>query len=212
VQAAAPERPITGGMATEALLAHVLVAKYADFLPLYRQAQIFARQGIELDRSTLCAGWAGPAGGWSRCGASCAGTSWARPGSSPTTPLAGARTPDGAGPRRGSLWGYAIDDRPWGGSQPAGGGSTSMPEDRKGEHPTAHLAGSVASCSGRLRRFKRLLAGARPYQVKLAFCWPHCRRGFYELHRATGSPLAERRCAGSASSTPSRRRSSAARR
>ena len=53
VQAPAPERPITGGMATEALLAHVLVAKYADFLPLYRQAEIFARQGIELDRSTL---------------------------------------------------------------------------------------------------------------------------------------------------------------
>src|SRR3954463_8046611 len=44
VQAPAPERPITGGMATEALLAHVLVAKYADFLPLYRQAAIFARQ------------------------------------------------------------------------------------------------------------------------------------------------------------------------
>ena len=47
-------------MATEALLAHVLVAKYADFLPLYRQAQIFARQGIELDRSTLMA-WTTPA-------------------------------------------------------------------------------------------------------------------------------------------------------
>ena len=51
VQAPSPERPITGGMATEALLAHVLVAKYADHLPLYRQVQIFARQGIELDRS-----------------------------------------------------------------------------------------------------------------------------------------------------------------
>src|SRR3954452_3064213 len=48
VQAPAPERPITGGMATEALLAHVLVAKFSDHLPLYRQAQIFARQGIEL--------------------------------------------------------------------------------------------------------------------------------------------------------------------
>src|SRR5215213_6895027 len=54
VQAPAPERPITSGMATEALLAHVLVAKFSDHLPLYRQAQIFARQGIELDRSTLC--------------------------------------------------------------------------------------------------------------------------------------------------------------
>src|ERR687885_1052157 len=63
VQAPAPERPITGGMATEALLAHVLVAKYADFLPLYRQAQIFARQGVELDRSTLC-DWVGRACWW----------------------------------------------------------------------------------------------------------------------------------------------------
>src|SRR4051794_6992422 len=54
VQAPAPERPVTGGMATEALLAQVLVAKYADHLPLYRQAQIFAPQRIELDRSTLC--------------------------------------------------------------------------------------------------------------------------------------------------------------
>src|SRR4051812_36501696 len=63
VQAPAPERPVTGGMATEALLAHVLVAKYADFLPLYRQAGIFARQGIELDRSTLC-DWVGRACWW----------------------------------------------------------------------------------------------------------------------------------------------------
>jgi transposase len=55
VQAPAPERPITGGMATEALLAQVLVAKFCDHLPLYRQAVIFARQGIELDRSTLAA-------------------------------------------------------------------------------------------------------------------------------------------------------------
>ena len=63
VQAPAPERPITGGMATEALLAQVLVAKYADFLPLYRQAGIFARHGIELDRSTLC-DWVGRACWW----------------------------------------------------------------------------------------------------------------------------------------------------
>ncbi len=63
VQAPAPERPIDGGMATEALLAHVLVNKYADHLPLYRQAQIFARQGITLDRSTLC-NWVGRACWW----------------------------------------------------------------------------------------------------------------------------------------------------
>src|SRR5918997_1181323 len=63
VQAPAPERPITGGEAAEALLAQVLVAKYADHLPLYRQAQIFARQGIELDRSTL-SDWVGRACWW----------------------------------------------------------------------------------------------------------------------------------------------------
>lgn len=58
VQAPAPERPIDGGLASEALMAHVLVNKYADHLPLYRQSQIFARQGVNLDRSTLC-NWVG---------------------------------------------------------------------------------------------------------------------------------------------------------
>ena len=75
VQAPAPERPVTGGMATEALLAHVLVAKYADFLPLYRQAAIFARGKGSRSTARRCAtGSGGPAGGSSRCGASCAGT------------------------------------------------------------------------------------------------------------------------------------------
>jgi transposase len=78
VQAAAPDRPsrltawrgisplrglIDGGMATEALIAQVLIGKYSDHLPLYRQSQIFARQGIELDRSTLC-NWVGRACWW----------------------------------------------------------------------------------------------------------------------------------------------------
>jgi transposase len=63
VQAPAPERPIDGGMATEALLAHVLVDKYSDHLPLYRQSQIFAREGVTLDRSTL-SNWVGRACWW----------------------------------------------------------------------------------------------------------------------------------------------------
>jgi transposase len=53
VQAPAPARIVEGGIPTEALIAQVLVAKYADHLPLYRQAQIYGRQGIQLDRSTL---------------------------------------------------------------------------------------------------------------------------------------------------------------
>jgi len=63
VQAPAPDRPIAGGLATPALLAQVLVSKYCDHLPLYRQAQIFARHGVELERSTL-AGWVGGACWW----------------------------------------------------------------------------------------------------------------------------------------------------
>jgi transposase len=63
VQAPAPARLIEGGLPTETLVAHVLVGKYADHLPLYRQSQIFARHGVELDRSTL-ANWVGGAVWW----------------------------------------------------------------------------------------------------------------------------------------------------
>ena len=122
MQAPAPERPITGGMATEALLAHVLVAKYADFLPLYRQAQIFARQGIELDRSTLC-DWVGRACWWLE-------PLWRllRRHVMGSTRIFADDTPlpvldPGRGrTKTGGLWGYAVDDRPWGGEHPAGGG------------------------------------------------------------------------------------------
>ena len=63
VVAEAPARPIDGGMATEALIAHVLTSKFCDSLPLYRQSQMLARQGITIDRSTLANWWAAPAGG-----------------------------------------------------------------------------------------------------------------------------------------------------
>ena len=63
VVAPAPDRPVDGGMPTEALITHVVVSKFADSLPLYRQAQMLERQGIKLDRSTLAAGSAGLAGG-----------------------------------------------------------------------------------------------------------------------------------------------------
>jgi transposase len=62
-QVPAPERPIAGGLATPALLAQVLVSKYCDHTPLYRQSQIFARHGVDLERSTL-AGWVGGACWW----------------------------------------------------------------------------------------------------------------------------------------------------
>jgi transposase len=191
VQAPAPERPITGGMATEALLAHVLVAKYADFLPLYRQAAIFARQGIELDRSTLC-DWVGQACWWLeplwrllRRHVMSSTRIFADDTLLPVLDPGRGRT------KTGRLWSYAIDDRPW-------GGETSpavvylYAEDRKGEHPATHLAEfqgilQVDGYSG----FKSLLENRPAGEIRLAFCWAHCRRRFYEIHQATGSPLAE---------------------
>src|ERR671926_831437 len=190
-QAPAPERPITGGMATEALLAHVLVAKYADFLPLYRQAQIFARQGIGLDRSTLC-DWVGRACWW-------LAPLWRllrRHVMSSTRIFADDTTlpvldPGRGRTKTGRLWGYAIDDRPWGGGTPPAVVYL-YAEDRKGEHPAAHLAGftGVLQVDG-YAGFKRLLENRPAAEVRLAFCWAHCRRRFYEVHQATGSPLAE---------------------
>src|SRR5919206_812404 len=190
VQAPAPERPVAGGMATEALLAHVLVAKYGDHLPLYRQALIFARQGVALDRSTLC-DWVGRACWWLeplwrllRRHVMASTRIFADDTTLPVLDPGRGRT------KTGRLWAYAIDDRPWSGSTPPAVVYL-YAEDRKGEHPAAHLAEftgilQVDGYSG----FKRLLETRPPGAIRLAFCWAHCRRRFYEIHRATGSPLA----------------------
>jgi transposase len=191
VQALAPERPITGGMATEALLAHVLVAKFCDHLPLYRQAQIFARQGIELDRSTLC-DWVGRACWWLeplwrllRRHVMASTRIFADDTTLPVLDPGRGRT------KTGRLWGYAIDDRPWGGETPPAVVYL-YAEDRRGEHPAAHLSEfqGVLQVDG-YGGFKRLLESRPPGTIRLAFCWAHCRRRFYEIHQATGSPLAE---------------------
>src|SRR5437763_485277 len=191
VQAPAPERPITGGMATEALLAQVLVAKYADHLPLYRQAGIFARQGVELDRSTLC-DWVGRACWWLE-------PLWRllRRHVMASTRIFADDTPlpvldPGRGrTKTGRLWGYAIDDRPWCGSTPPAVVYL-YAEDRRGERPAAHLAGfrGILQVDG-YGGFKSLLESRPAGEIRLAFCWAHCRRRFYEIHQATGSPLAE---------------------
>src|SRR3954466_15981486 len=187
VQAPAPERPISGGMATEALLAHVLVAKYGDFLPLYRQAGIFARQGVELDRSTLC-DWVGRACWWLE-------PLWRllhRHVMASTRIFADDTTlpvldPGRGRTKTGRLWGYAIDDRPWGGSTPPAVVYL-YAEDRKGEHPAAHLAGfegilQVDGYSG----FKRLLENRPPGAIRLAFCWSQTIRTQSDVGRHGGA-------------------------
>jgi len=189
VQAPAPERPIDGGMATEALLAHVLVNKYADHLPLYRQVQIFARQGVTLDRSTLCT-WVGRACWWlaplHELVLSTVLTSPKVFADDTTLPVL---DPGRGRTKTGRLWCYAVDNRPWRGpGHPAAAYVYS--EDRKGEHPATHLKGfrgllQVDGYAG----FGRLVADMGNVS-QLAFCWAHARRKFYDIYAANQSPLA----------------------
>jgi transposase len=187
VQASAPARLIEGGLPTDATVAQVLVSKYADHLPLYRQAQIYARQGVNLDRSTL-ADWVGRAAFtlrpvYDRLFANLKSSIklFADETTAPVLDPGRGRT------KTGQLWAYARDDRPWGGADPPGVAYVYAP-DRKAERPRAHLTG-----------FKGVLqvdgyAGYRPLaergEVELAFCWSHVRRRFYELAVAGPAPIA----------------------
>ena len=185
-QAPAPERPIAKGLATPALLAHVLVSKYCDHLPLYRQSQIFARQGVELDRSTL-ANWVGGAVWWlERLQARLAEHVFASQTLfADDTPIP-VLDPGRGRTRTGRLWVYARDDRPWNGPDPPAALYLYSP-DRRAERPASHLAKfkGVVHVDG-YPGFERLNGS----HIQLAACWAHVRRKFYEVHEATGSPVA----------------------
>jgi transposase len=191
VQAPAPNRLIVGGLPTEALVADVLVAKYADHLPLYRQAQIFARDGLQIDRSTL-AHWVGFAAveleplharlvqmlksstklfaDETRC---------------PVLDPGRGRT------KTGYLWTIARDDRPWGGTDPPAVAYLYAP-GRGAEHAVRHLAGF----SGTLQvdgyvAYDALTDAERPGgPLTLAFCWSHFRRRFYDIAKGGNAPIA----------------------
>src|SRR3984885_12929292 len=186
-QAPAPERPIAKGLASPGLLAHVLVAKYCDQLPLYRQSQIFARHGVEIDRSTL-ANWVGGPG-WglrplrARLAAHVFGSTKLFADDTPIPVL----DPGRGRTKTGRLWVYARDDRPWSGPEPPAAVYFYSP-DRKAERPAAHLQDfrGVLQVDG-YAGFERLTA---PGDIVLAACWAHARRKFYDLHEATGSPIA----------------------
>jgi len=118
VQAPAPPRLIEGGLPTDATVAQVIVSKYADHLPLYRQAQIFTRQGVILDRSTL-ADWVGrgasllePVHGRLLDHLRASTKLFADETTAPVLDPGRGRT------KTGQLWAYARDDRPWGGADP----------------------------------------------------------------------------------------------
>ncbi|WP_316233849.1 IS66 family transposase, partial [Bradyrhizobium sp. SZCCHNPS2010] len=137
-QAPAPERPIAGGLATPALLAQVLVSKYCDHTPLYRQAQIFARHGVELERSTL-AGWVGGACWWFEAlhERLCKNVFASDHLFADDTPIP-VLDPGRGRTKTGRLWVYARDQHGWGGPAPPAAVYLFAP-DRKAERPASHL-------------------------------------------------------------------------
>ena len=188
VQELAPNRPIDRGLAGPGLLAHVLVAKYADHLPLYRQSEIYARTGIEIDRSTM-ADWVG---GASRT---------LRPlvealkkyvlsadklhGDDVPVPVL---QPGNGKTRTGRLWTYVRDDRP-AASAAASAVWFAYSPDRKGEHPASHLRNyrGILQADG-YAGFKQLYEKGG---IVEAACWAHVRRKFHDLYQAHRSPVAK---------------------
>jgi transposase len=192
VQAPAPARLIEGGLPTEALVAHVLVGKYADHLPLYRQSQIYARQGVELDRSTL-ADWVGCAAAelrplHERLFEHLKGSAklFMDETRAPVLDPGRRRT------KTGYLWAIARDDRPWGGTDPPGVVYLYAP-GRGAEHAIRPLAGfsGILQVDG-YSAYRSLADPARDGgPVTLAYCWSHARRRFYEIAQGGNAPIAE---------------------
>lgn len=188
MQHEAPERVIAGGLATPALLAQVLVSKYCDHTPLYRQSQIFARHGVDLARSTL-AGWVGGACWWlealhDRLAKNVLASDYLFADDTPVPVL----DPGRGRTKTGRLWVYAREQRGWDGTEPPAAIYMFSP-DRKAERPAGHLASykGVLHVDG-YAGFETLTKAGN---IKLAACWAHTRRKFYDVAQATGSPIAE---------------------
>ena len=189
-QAPAPAHIIAGGMPTEATLAHVLVSKYADHLPLYRQAQIYSRQGIDLDRSTLAA-WVGKSAFeltpvYEALMADLKRSTKLFMDETPAPVLAPGRKRT----KTGYFWALARDDRPWGGEDPPGVAFTYAP-GRSGQHADNILKGfsGILQVDG-YAGYNRVLK--RPTQeVTLAYCWAHARRKLHEVTKSTSAPIAQ---------------------
>ncbi|CAJ0783648.1 IS66 family transposase [Ralstonia chuxiongensis] len=185
-QAAAPSRPIERGVAGPGLLAHVLVSKFADHLPLYRQSAIYAREGVELDRSLL-AKWVGHTANLLQplVDALRRHVMAATKLHADDTPVP-VLAPGNGKTKTGRLWVYVRDDRNSGDKTPPAVWFSYTP-DRKGIHPQQHLA----SFSGTLQAdaYGGYQAIYETGRVVEAACWAHARRQFYELHAARPNAL-----------------------
>ena len=188
-QAPAPSHPIARGRAGPQLLAQVLFAKYRAHLPLNRQSDIYANEGVDLDTSTL-ADWVG----------ACAATlmplvdqirdhvfAAERIHADDTTVpvLASGKT------RTGRLWTYVRDDKPFGG-RAAPAAMFYYSPDRGGEHPEQHLADySGLMQADAYAGFNGLyVAGRKPGPIIEAACWAHGRRKLFELAELQKAPIA----------------------
>jgi transposase len=190
IQEPAPPRLIEGGLPTEAMVAHVLVARYADHLPLYRQAQMLARQGVIIERSTLSF-WMGYA-----AAEVAPVVARLREMLLASTRLFADETvvpvldPGRGRTKQGYFWAIGRDDRPWRGSQPPAVVYSYAP-GRGHSHANTLLGGyrGILQCDG-YGAYKKL-GGAKSVEpdVTLAFCWSHVRRGFYDLAK-TKAPIA----------------------
>ena len=189
VEGEPPEIPFAKGVAGSGLLAHILVSKYADALPLYRQSAIYARQDIDLSRSTM--------------------TGWVSKMAELLAPLAerieahvlageAVHTDDTVVPvmapglkrtKKGRIWAHVRDERPWGSAIPPAAFYKYSP-NRRGEHPQAHLKDyegflHVDGFAG----YDKLFAKGKAKEVG---CMAHVRRKFVDIYDATFSPIAER--------------------
>jgi transposase len=188
IAAPAPDHAIARGRAGAGLLAHIVVSKYDDHLPLYRQAEIFARQGINLETSTL-SGWVGATSAAlapliDALAADVMASDTLHVDDTPVPVLA----PGTGKTKTGRLWTYVRDERPFAGTRPPAALFFYSP-DRKGEHPQAHLKefrGTIHADG--YAGFNELFASDRIFE---AACWAHVRRKFFDVYTANGSPIAK---------------------
>ena len=195
IQAPAPDLPIEKGRPGPALIANVVVGKFIDGLPLYRQAGIIARGGVDIDRSTLC-DWVGRAAWWLAPVAEAIGRHvMATPAiHTDDTPI-GVLAPGKGRTKTGRIWTYVVDERPWAGDRPPMA-LYRYSQDRKGERPAGHLSNFVGCIHAdgyagyeALTRSKAP-PGQQGQRIIHAACWAHARRNLYDVHQKTHSPIA----------------------
>jgi transposase len=186
VQAPAPSRPIERGLAGPGLLAHVVVSKFADHLPLYRQSVIYAREGVELDRALL-ADWVGASAALLRplVEAIRRHVLEATKLHADDTPIP-VLAPGNGKTKTARLWTYVRDDRASGSAEPPAVWFAYTP-DRKGIHPQTHLANFTGILQA--DAFAGFNALFETGKIHEAACWAHARRKFYDLHDARPSAV-----------------------